>query len=303
MNLKHWGFSDFLEEDEKVFAVFRHPLGTTFLKMFFFAIIWGIISYIVWFYWENYYYDYSVENKYNYFWLIPFFIGLFKVFTIFMHWYSNSILMTNESLVFVVFNNFFDKRASRIDYFDLDDVEIEKKGVGDYLGDKGDLIFTKVSGGQKEFLRVRNPRKIIRKIREHKAKMLAEKNFVEESALKDLLSQLVQTHVRGKGQPNREKFRENISEREETSIKQDSYKSVEDDFNEEEIIEIGIEPEELKAEYKQKPVSAKFSINPLKWGIVRHFRNELNTSEEIIYEENIEIEKELDDEGGLEIDL
>ena len=35
----------------------------------------------------------------------------------------------------------------------------------------------------------------------------------------------------------------------------------------------------------------------------RHFQNEINTSENISYEEHIEVEKELDDEGGLEIEL
>ncbi len=301
MNLKHLGFSDFLEEDEKVFAVFRHPLGATFIKMLFFAGIWGAISYIVWFYWDNYYYDYSAENKYNYLWLIPVIIGAIKVFDIFMRWYANAILMTNESLVFTEFRHIFDKSASRIDYFDLDDVELEKKGFSDYLGNKGDLIFSKVSGGEKEFKRVRNPRKIIRKIREHKAKMLAEKNFTEESALKDLLSQLVQTHVRQKGQPNpeREKFRGNSNK-----------EIIEDEENilgsAKEVIDEEISTENNFAQIKEEN-PAKFSIHSLKNFThkisPKHFFNEINSSENIEYEERIEVEKELDDEGGLEIDL
>ena len=319
MNLKHLGFGDFLEEDEKVFAVFRHPLGGTFVKMLFFAGIWGAISYAVWFYWDNYYYDYSAENKYNYLWLIPAIIGAIKVFDVFMRWYANAILMTNESLVFVNFRHIFDKSASRIDYFDLDDVELEKKGVGDYLGNKGDLIFTKVSGGSKEFKRVWNPRKIIRKIREHKAKMLAEKNFTEESALKDLLSQLVQTHVRRKGQPDpeREKFRgkneeicdneENLSDEDLICLKVDE---LEDDIekDEKEIVEENENPTRPElVEWTKNSQLKGFSIHHLKNLAKKitphHFRNEINTTENIDYEERIEIEKELDDEGGLEIDL
>jgi len=349
MNLKHLGFSDFLEEDEKVSAVFRHPLGGTFIKMIFFAGIWASIAWLVWFYWADYYYDYSSDNQYNLLWLIPAIIGAVKVFDIFMKWYANAILMTSESLVFSEFRHIFDRSASRIDYFDLDDVELEKKGVGDYLGNKGDLIFAKVSGGTKEFKRIGSPRKIIRRIRKHKAKILDEKNFTEEGALKDLLSQLVQTHVRGKGQPHEERtfHKEKLVEDSSEKISRDSKeiknltevlvtKELLDSFSETDFIRMKEEELaklrakeingdfEIEEEYEMENVDenpahstnsgqAKFSKNPPRplsqGGMLinfakkikeRHFHNDLDDNE---YSENIKIEKELDDEGGLEIEL
>lgn len=313
MNFKHLGFGDFLEEDEVVSAVFRHPLGSTFVKIIFFAGIWGGISWIVWFYWEDYYYNYSADNQYNFLWLIPAVIGAVKVFDIFMKWYANAILMTSESLVFSEFRHIFDRSASRIDYFDLDDIELEKKGMSDYLRNNGDLVFSKVGGGSIDFKSVGNPRKIIRKIRKHKSKMLNEKNFTEEGALKDLLSQLVQTHVRGKGQPEKaRKFHEKVIEKEE-HIEQELTKEDFIDMREEELAKLraaqDIESEEIEEikEFKEdeNPAKKSFQIRALAKKIIpKHFHNELDDLDnKNDTEQHIEVEKELDDEGGLEIDL
>jgi hypothetical protein len=262
MNLKHLGFSDFLEEEEIITSIFRRSFSKNMGKIILNIIIFGGLAWLIHFYLNNY--DYKQNNILNYAFLVPIIGGLIKISREFMKWYGNAILMTNESLVFAEFYDFFDRKISRLDYWDLDDVELEKKGVGDYLGNKGDLIFTKVSGGTaEEFKRINNPRKIIRKIRKYKEKVLDEKNFTEESALKDLLSKLVQTHVRHEGQPKR-----NISSK----------------------------------YIKENPAKKEFKISPLQKIKKRfqkhHFHNELE-------DENIklEIEKEMDDEGGLEIEL
>lgn len=311
MNLKHLGFSDFLENEEVVSASFRHPVSGTFLKMFFFAGFWGAIACGVHWYWANYYYDYSSNNEYNLLWLIPAIIGCIKVFDVFMKWYANAILMTNESLIFAEFRHIFDRSISRIDYWDLDDVELEKKGVSDYLGNKGDLIFSKVSGGAAiEFKRVGNPRKIIKKIRKHKVKILNEKNFTEEGALKDLLSQLVQTHVRGKGQPEEKReFHEEIKKKVK-SIKEKDYDELDfakmkeeelaklkkfySDENNEEVLEDIDDEKNIFSIHSIKKFAKKIKK--------KHFHNELG-DDNFEERENIEVEKELDDEGGLEIDL
>jgi hypothetical protein len=258
MNFKSLGFSDFLEEDEIVESVFRHPFSRTFMKIMRNIIVFGALGWLIYFYLNNYHYDYSQTNRYGLFFLIPVFVGIIRIFKIFIDWYGNAILMTTESLVFAEFVHLFDRKITRIDYWDLDDVELEKKGVSDYIGNRGDLIFTKVSGGKDVyFKRINNPKKIIEKIRKHKSLMLDEKNFTEESALKDLLSKLVQTHVRKDGQPERKQV-------------------VEEDISEEVLEKENLAKKEEKY----------------------HFHNDLDNGSI-----NIEIEKELDDEGGLEIEL
>ena len=256
MNLKNLGFNDFLEEDEIVNNVFHHTFSSFFSRIIRNIFIFGVLGWLIYFYLNNYHYDYTQANKYNWVFLIPLLIGIIRIFKIFMEWYANAILMTNESLVFAEFIHLFDRKITRIDYWDLDDVELEKKGVSDYIGNRGDLIFTKVSGGKPiSFERINSPRKIIKKIRKHKSLMLDEKNFTEESALKDLLSKLVQTHVRKEGQPERNG-------------------------------------------YENKIISKEVVVNSAKEKGNHHFYNELDSEYQ-----NIEIEKELDDEGGLEIEI
>ncbi len=124
---------------------------------------------------------------------------------VFWRWYGNAVLMTNESLVFAEWSGFFNRKVTRLDYWDLDEVGMERKGIGMFLAGVGDVIFEKVSGGQPYiFTRMNRPKRAIKILRAHRGRMLDEKNFTEESALKKLLSQMVQTQVRAHGQPERD---------------------------------------------------------------------------------------------------
>ncbi|NJP03967.1 hypothetical protein HC823_01745 [Candidatus Gracilibacteria bacterium] len=95
--------------------------------------------------------------------------------------------------------------------------------------------------------------------------MLDEKNFTEESALKDLLSQMVQSHVRKNGQP----------------VRRSGDMEVHD--------ELGILENENE---NKKSVQSIIDI-----------KEEIELDDGEVFEEEviIEVEKELDDDGGIEI--
>ena len=180
MNVKHIGFGTFLDDDEIVQYVFRctFPL----LRIVLHLVLWGVLAGVLgWFFYDTPYFVII---------LIPTAFGLFRVFAVFMRWHSNAILMTNESLMFVEWDKPFHSRAVRLDYWDLDDIVYERAGMASTFAIRADLEFEKVGGGDSYvFVDARRPRRVIRIIRDYKEKILDEKNFTEESALKDLLSQ------------------------------------------------------------------------------------------------------------------
>jgi hypothetical protein len=128
-----------------------------------------------------------------------------KMLQEYLWWYSNSVLMTSDSLVFVEWNKLFAPIVFRQDYWDLDSVEVIQQGLFALMAGFGDLHFYKISraGNKHVFTQAEHPHKVVKKVQAFKEEMLNQKNFTEQSALKDLLANMVESHVRFNGQPNR----------------------------------------------------------------------------------------------------
>ncbi len=193
-NIKSWGFGSFIEDDETVLRVFRQPFVLYFGRIFFRLIIWGSLAAGVWFFFPQ---------------LMILWIGLvlwalFRAGSIFGYWYVNGIIMTDIGVVFVDWPKFFERRYHRIDYFDLDQIGVEKIGFKAFLNNFGTMQFVKVGGDITEVHNINRPNRTARIIENYKEKAIDEKNFTEESALKGLLSQIVLTHVKKDGQPERD---------------------------------------------------------------------------------------------------
>lgn len=128
-----------------------------------------------------------------------------KMIQEYLWWYSNAVLMTTDSLVFVEWNKLFAPVVFRQDYWDLDSVEVVQQGLFALMAGFGDLHFYKISrGGVKHvYTEAHHPHKAVKRIQAFKEEMLNQKNFTEQSALKDLLANMVESHVRFNGQPTR----------------------------------------------------------------------------------------------------
>ena len=93
-------FGSFLEDDETILHIFRKPFLFFFTKFLF----WGTIALV------------SVGGLYFFYpQLILICTGIavvifFRVFMIFLFWYSNAIIMTNESIINVEWPKFFNKK-------------------------------------------------------------------------------------------------------------------------------------------------------------------------------------------------
>ena len=252
MNLRSIGFRQFLENDEQVLCVFRESFSFTLGRILLHAIGWGALALLVWFFYPT---------RLFWGWIAILAFGFFKIFSVFSQWYVNAVLMTNESLMFIEWDKPFHSLATRLNYWDIDQIIVERKGIAAFLGNFGDLQFVKHSTGEPHVFKwVRHPRRIAKVIHDYQEQILKEKNFTEETALKDLISQLVISHVRKHGQP----------ERNQTSIFE---------------LQSSIEGEEESGGEVGKKEKGK--------------RKKKEEFEEL----HIEVEKELDNEGGIEIDL
>ena len=255
----------FLEDGETITASFRRPFPLG--KFLLYLAIFGGLTYVVYWYNYNWYYAYGAVAL----------IGLFKLKTIFFHWYTKAILMTSESLMFTEWDQFTAPRSVRLDYWDLDAIEIVREGAAAWVGNFGDLNFGKISGGTPiSFQRVWRPSRVESIISGNKEKMVDEKNFTEQSALKDVLAQMVDYHVRKFGQPAR--------------ASKDEVKKMMALGN---PLLASIEPE--------TPETESISTTPTKKNPLKKIFKKKDTSN---FEElHIEVEKELDDEGGISIEL
>ncbi len=270
-----FGFGYFIEEDETIFRVFRTPFLFIIPRLVFSALFWGALAYGVWYFYRSY----SLESvsgmvtTYNlsFLWGGLVLLMLYKVIGSLGFWYYNGIIMTNESLVFVDWKKLFHRNFSRIDFHNLDEIEIEKKGLKSFFMNYGTLRFQKVNGGGEIVVPCMNrPLWVSRTIEKYREEILDSKNFTEESALKHLLSQMVQQHVGINGQPSR---------------KGEDYELLQEDF-----YEIAGKQKKIM---KPKPPQKKTSFGSF------FKRGKKSTKAE----PSIEVEKELDDTGGIDIDL
>jgi hypothetical protein len=263
---KQLGFRGFLEDDEMVEEIFRRPFSFTFSDILVRAFLWGGLAWGVWWFYPRY--DGYGELFFQGIWFALLLFALYKILGAFLYWYVNAVLMTNENIIFVDWPKLFQRRSTRIDYWNLDQIEVERIGWQSFLYNYGTLNFQKVSGGDLfSFTRMSKPHKVAKIIEAYRELQVDNKNFTEESALKDLLSNMVQSHVRGSGQPERpEAGALSVKEKIEPSS-----------------------PKKKKSNNKKGWFGELSKNAPEKFGSV-----------EVL---EIEVEKKLDDEGGIEIDL
>jgi len=190
-----------MEEDEKVVRVFRRPLLFSIPGFELRGAFWLTLIVVGWFFYRSYNdYDLTVV------WQGVTLLGLLHAFAPMWKWYFNALVMTNESLIIVDWPKLWERRSTRIDFHNLDEITVERSGVKSFLLNYGNLMLAKVNGGgEHAVMGLARPTKTAREIEDYREWHLDKKNFTEESALKGLLSGIVQRHVGDRGQPERER--------------------------------------------------------------------------------------------------
>ena len=292
-------FNSFLEDDEFIIKVFRKPLFFFFHKIFLRFAIWGGLAFAIWFFYPRYEFTEKLNFDINYIWQgIAFFAVIYSLAPL-VYWYINGIIMSNESLIMVDWPKPFVRRSTRVDFHNLDEVTVEKLGIRAFLMNYGNIVISKVNGGESYVIKhISGPTKAARTIESYREKILDEKNFTEESALKGLLGGMVQRHVGVHGQPEEAKRHRYVQRYEERNyhskpeeIQTRNYRDEEREIIRREIYE----EERLKRETSRSAKS-----EPKKPNLYQKLFGSKKTK---IEDQDVLVEKELDDGGGIDIDL
>ena len=249
------GFGGILHEDEKILRVFRKTFFRSLQKIVGIGILAGGAAFWAWFFLPT---DY---------WILPLLIclaGFGKISSIFYDWYRNVALITDLNIIIVDWPKPFQRMATRIDYWNVDEIQVEKIGVGAFFHNYGTLHFQKVNGGELiAFKDVAHPHRTAALIEQFKEDMVDLKQKTESGALKEILSELVQTHVSDTGLPN-------------------------NSFSPKQALKKQATPETSPPPARHKAFS---------------FFNRQQGEAKASPRQSIQIEKELDDTGGIEIEL
>lgn len=187
------GFGDIMEDEEEVLVrVYRRMLFRALMRTFiwFSAFVYSGGLWM-WFFWNS---------IWMYVGVVAIAYGFYRMFHTFCYWYLNAIVMTTHNLIFVHWEKFFHRKTARLDYWNLDEIEVERTGIASYLYHYGTLHFYKANGGELySFTQCHAPNKAAREIEQFKQTLMDRKNFSEESTLKGLLSGIVQRHMTNEG--------------------------------------------------------------------------------------------------------
>lgn len=177
-------FSGHLEEGEEiVFVVHKHwtTFYIPFLKSAFFGIVapwilYGLFPPLFWF---------------AVIWSI---LGYFRFMYVALDWFSDVFIFSNESVIKVEWNGFFNRSASRISYLDIEEVAYSIKGFLGTIFNYGDLMIS-TSSNTITLNAVKNPKNaeaILNKIQAEKSE---KKRLSDSSKLKELIADMVSANI------------------------------------------------------------------------------------------------------------
>ncbi len=179
-------FGGYLDPGEKILAIcHRHPLVflPDALKVLFFGfIIPAFLFYL--------FPDYVV------FFSIWFAISTVRLLRVVLIWYHDSLLLTNVSLIDVVWHGLFNRTTSRLEYSMIEGVTLEIQGFLKVVFNYGDVKVQGAGGGTYINLRdAINPRKVEKLVMAYQEKFVTDQSFKDSDALKNLLTSLIRQHI------------------------------------------------------------------------------------------------------------
>ena len=194
MKLRDFFYKGYLGDGEKiVFVIHRHIFmqGKDFLRIIFFGLFLPL------FFW----------------WLFPqitFFaaawlaMGIARFFYEFLDWYYDVWLVTNVSVIEIMWQGFFEKSSSRIEYHTIQGIGYEVKGLTRTLFNYGTVTLEKFAGGASVFDGALKPKKKSEMLSRAQEDFVTNKSFRDHHALQGILTDLLQRHVVDHGLPEEE---------------------------------------------------------------------------------------------------
>jgi hypothetical protein len=187
--MRDYLYKGYLGDGEKIlFVIHRHILldFMQFVKVFFFGV------FVPAFFW----WLFPKSVLFTSIWLG---LGTFRFAFEFLDWYYDAWLVTNVSVVEVMWKGFFDKSSTRIEYHIIQAIGYEVKGFGSTLLGCGSLTLDKFTGTMSVFEGAINPKKKSEMLIRAQEEYVRNKSFRDHRTLQGILSDLLQRHVAENG--------------------------------------------------------------------------------------------------------
>jgi hypothetical protein len=131
--------------------------------------------------------------------------GLLVLIYNFLDWYFDTWIFTNFGVVVIAWNGFFDRSASRIDYHMIDGFSYTITGFVRTVFNYGDITIERLGAMNPVTLNdACAPRAVERKFGSLHAKYLEKRRYHSHENLKDLLAEMLHSHVRESVLPDQE---------------------------------------------------------------------------------------------------
>ena len=196
-------YKGYLAEGEKIqFVIHRHLFmqAKSFFKVFFFGIF---IPLVAWWLFR----DIKEIALFAAVWLA---IGVLRFIYEFFDWYYDVWLVTNASIVEIMWEGFFKKSSTRIEYHIIQGIGYEVTGFGRTIFNYGTIALDKFAGGQSVFDGAISPRKTSEMLTKAQEDFVTNKSFRDHRALQGILTDMLQKHIVEHGVPEGEEEEEEV---------------------------------------------------------------------------------------------
>jgi len=182
-------FRNHLNEGERIyFVAHTHPflMYSTFFKLLFIGILVPLGFNLI-------------MPPFQILWIVWIAIGALAFFYEIMNWYLDAWLVTNQGVLDIQWNSFFDKSSTRIEYQTIEGITYEIKGFWGTIMNFGDITIERTGSGTIIRLeRVASPKKVEQEVLHYQKQFIHYKNLKDQTALRDMLVAMAQESRRGK---------------------------------------------------------------------------------------------------------
>ncbi|MFC1600261.1 hypothetical protein ACFL3T_04500 [Patescibacteria group bacterium] len=186
-------FQDYLEDDEKIYFVGHRVIFIMFRDFARIIAIHGVLPFIGWLFFPNLFWIAVGVGV----------LGIIRMLLVVQDWFYDCWLITNMGIIGVEWTGFFDRTSDRVEYQSIEGISYKIKGVIPTMFNYGNITLAKLGNQTHVKLKAAyNPKRIEKNVVKYQDKFLTKKNFTDQEVLKQLLSELVATHVQEHGLPN-----------------------------------------------------------------------------------------------------
>lgn len=182
-------FRSHLEKGEKIsLVIHRHPMviQKKLIRAFFLGMVLPAIFYVL-----------VYVPPFNYLFLAWGILGLIRIFYISADWFFDGWLITNQSIILVEWNGFFNCSQSRVEFQTIEDIAYEISGFWETMLKCGTLTISRFGSPHPTVMKkCWQPRKAERGIIRAQGHFMENKSFRDHEILKDLISGMIQQHTK-----------------------------------------------------------------------------------------------------------